>query len=131
MLGLARYLKPWGYGKTSYNKKSVRVHRVVYQEYVGEIPDGMLVLHSCDVRACFNPSHLLLGTNKENTADMFAKGRQHSRKGEDSGMAKLTETKVLAIRADTRTQKAIAADYGVDPSLISFVKTRKIWNHVK
>lgn len=120
-----------GYGQTHADGHHLYVHRVAYVELVGPIPEGMLVLHECDNRSCFNPKHLFLGDNKANTADMFAKRRQHSRKGECSGMAKLTDVKVLSIRADTRTQKEIAAEYGVDQSLVSYVKARKIWNHVK
>lgn len=32
-------------------------------------------MHLCDNRACIEPSHLKLGTQKENIADMFNKGR--------------------------------------------------------
>jgi hypothetical protein len=50
-------------------------HRRAWEEAFGPIPDGMLVLHTCDVRNCVNPEHLFLGTNKENTQDMVTKGR--------------------------------------------------------
>ena len=41
----------------------------------GEIPKGLLVMHKCDTRACCNPDHLQLGTQKDNMADCAAKGR--------------------------------------------------------
>ena len=50
-------------------------HRVAYKLRYGEIPEGMLVLHTCDVRHCVNPDHLFLGTHKDNTQDMIKKGR--------------------------------------------------------
>jgi hypothetical protein len=41
-----------------------------------EIPTGMYVCHKCDNRKCCNPKHLFVGSPKDNTIDMFKKGRQ-------------------------------------------------------
>jgi hypothetical protein len=54
-----------------------QAHRVVWEDVNGPIPDGLFVLHRCDVRGCVNPDHLFLGTAKDNTRDMMAKGRAH------------------------------------------------------
>lgn len=51
-------------------------HRASYEGFVGPIPQGMHVLHKCDVRLCVNPSHLFVGTNKENIDDSVKKGRR-------------------------------------------------------
>jgi hypothetical protein len=64
-----------GYGSFSYNQKRISAHKYSYQSFVGEIPDGMYVCHSCDNKKCVNPQHLWLGTPKDNTQDMIAKGR--------------------------------------------------------
>jgi len=50
-------------------------HRVSYEIYVGPIPDGMCVLHRCDVPACVNPAHLFLGTQRDNALDRERKHR--------------------------------------------------------
>jgi len=50
-------------------------HRLAWEEAKGPIPDGLFVLHRCDVRGCINVDHLFLGTAKDNTHDMMAKGR--------------------------------------------------------
>jgi hypothetical protein len=50
-------------------------HRFAYATLVGPIPDNLCVLHRCDNPPCCNPDHLFLGTNKDNMADMIAKGR--------------------------------------------------------
>jgi hypothetical protein len=48
---------------------------MVWEESNGSIPDGMRVLHRCDVPACVNIDHLFLGTSLDNMQDMTAKGR--------------------------------------------------------
>jgi len=119
-----------GYGFFYSGKRQERAHRVAYQLYVGEIPEGLQVLHRCDVPSCVNPDHHFLGTNADNIADREVKGRGVRLKGESHGCSKLTEDAIKRIRADTRRQRDIAADYGVSQHTIWQVKHRKIWSHV-
>jgi hypothetical protein len=92
------------------------------------VADGMCVCHSCDNRACVNPHHLFLGTQADNLRDMREKGRQS--RGEAHGHAKLTAADVHLIRCDTRTQRAIAADYGVSVATVNHARTGKNWGHI-
>lgn len=64
-----------GYGILRSEGRQVRAHRVAYELFVGPIPDHLEVRHTCDVRLCVNPQHLLLGTHRENMEDMVLRHR--------------------------------------------------------
>jgi len=56
-------------------KQPLYAHRVAWELTYGPIPDGLSVLHRCDVSLCCNPAHLFLGTQTDNMRDAFQKGR--------------------------------------------------------
>ena len=113
-----------GYGKFGVGSRSDgtrkvnRVHRVMWEAAFGPIPDGRNILHECDNPPCANPAHLFLGTRADNSADMGMKGRR---------VSKLIAEQVHAIRADSRLQREIAADYGICRQQVSNIKLGISW----
>lgn len=122
---------PSGYGKIWHEGRLQPAHRVSYKLHIGEIPSGLLVMHTCDNRLCVNPRHLLLGTHRDNTHDMINKGRGNL-KGELNSNNKLTRGFVLEIKdllkCSLFTQKEIAEFYGVSQGAISLIKINKTWS---
>lgn len=121
-----------GYGKIWNNGKLLNAHRVSWQLYIGPIPKGIDVCHSCDTPSCVNPKHLFLGTRKDNMQDCVAKGRyaRNGKKGEDHNMVKLSTQDVINIRNDSRMIKTIAADYHIHRDMVWRIKARRNWTHV-
>jgi hypothetical protein len=111
-----------------------RTSRVAYTLYVEPIPIGLCVLHRCDNPKCVNPQHLWLGTQGDNAADSKAKGRSTHQRGELSGMAKLTTSKVLQIRKlagqPGHSQRSLGRRFGVHHATIWLIVTGKRWGHI-
>lgn len=78
-LGAVGTRKHHGYGKAwdALLKKNVLAHRLAWELMKGQVPDGMLVLHKCDVRCCVNPDHLYIGTYADNVHDVDKRGRRN------------------------------------------------------
>ena len=63
-----------GYGQLMVNGRPKGAHRLSYEWAFGKIPRGLMVCHRCDNKRCVRPSHLFLGTAKDNLHDALAKG---------------------------------------------------------
>lgn len=74
-----------GYGSMKAGGRTILAHRLSWVLTNGAIPEGLCVLHRCDVRLCIRPDHLWIGTKAQNNADMMAKGRQVARVGDSNG----------------------------------------------
>jgi len=104
----------FGYGKVSIPGGGFdRTHRVMYAAYVGAVPEGMCLMHACDVPRCCNPAHLSLGTKAENNADKALK---------DRAQRKLSAADAAAIRGAAGTHKAIASRFGVSRTMVTHIK---------
>jgi hypothetical protein len=120
-----------GYGQVRVNCLLQLAHRRAWEVANGPIPDGLQVLHRCDVRACVRVEHLFLGTNDDNVRDKVEKGRHAF--GRRNGRAKLTPATVRTIRfrlANGEPAKLLSEEFGVHAVTIYAVKTRRAWKHI-
>jgi H2-forming N5,N10-methylenetetrahydromethanopterin dehydrogenase-like enzyme len=103
---------------------------VAWEEAHGPIPEGMVVMHTCDNPPCYEVTHLVLGTMADNVRDSVAKGRYHRAglPGESNGRAKLTAADVVAIRASADPPAVLAPMYGVHPDTIHSVRSGRTWS---
>lgn len=126
--------KPDGrYGHFSFEEKSVKAHRWIYEAINGPIPDGLIVRHKCDNPACVKPTHLVIGTFADNTRDKLDRGRGPDRRGEKHPLARLTEPQVIEIRRLSslgHTQAELAERFGVRRGQIGKIIQRINWRHV-
>lgn len=78
--------------------RSHLAHRESWRRERGPIDGGLLVLHICDQHACVNPTHLYLGTTRENAIDASVRGRLASPRKErcPKGHAKDGDNLVVA-----------------------------------
>lgn len=116
-----------GYGHFCLSGKCWQSHRLSWYIAFNNIPDKIMVLHSCDNRCCVNPDHLSLGTNDDNMKDMVKKGRQGIRVVH----RKLTYEQAEEIRqryeAEGVYQFELAFEYGVCQRTINNIIHRRVW----
>lgn len=129
-----------GYGKVHVDVRCrpETAHRVAYQLFIGPIPDGLFVLHSCDNRRCVSPTHLVLGTHQDNMDDMVRKGRatQTGFPGEANGRAILTAPLVIEARSlaalvgQRPAARKMAGETGVSEITLRQAIRRVTWKHI-
>ncbi len=122
---------PTGYGKIYVHGRGWElVHRLAWERSRGRrVPFGMMVLHQCDVRDCYNPEHLCAGYHGQNMAERDWRGRT-ARGERNGGGGKLTAEAVREIRAAAaggERQRDIARRFGISSALVSLIVSRRYW----
>lgn len=117
-----------GYGRLVISGKYELAHRVAYRLTHDDLPDDVIVRHSCDNPPCCNPDHLRKGDHLANMADRLDRG--HYASGADHPMARLTWAAVLRIRdraATGETATSLAQEFGVSLSAAARVISGQTW----
>lgn len=105
------------------------VHRLVCRAFRGApIAPALLATHRDGNSLNNDESNLRWATCLENEQDKRLHGTVA--RGEKQGASKLTELDVRAIRKDTRSQRRIAADYGITQANVSSIVLKKSWAHI-
>lgn len=130
MLDSTKYAR----GVFSINGKNIKAHRVIYQIFYGDIPEGKFICHTCDNMKCVNPKHLFLGDALSNNKDCYAKGRHPILRGDDDPKSKLRGFQVLEIvelyKSGKYSQTDLAHKYGVSRGAVLSILRGDNWQHL-
>jgi hypothetical protein len=127
-------LNEGGYATVRYNGEQWYIHRLSYHLHKGKVPEGMVVMHTCDNPKCINPDHLGLGSQLDNIVDRNVKGR--NQKGNSHWNSTLTESQVREIKVSLRGYKrgmikALAEQFEVNKATILDIKAERTWKSVQ
>lgn len=139
-LWCGRVDKNTGYGVISSpnSRSSLGAHVASWLLRKGDVPKGLFVLHTCDVRRCVR--HLYVGNHQENMDDMWRRGRANTKNrlfGEEHPNRKLLEKDVREIVACVRKhgrvyglQTHLAKRFGVGMTAVANVLNGWTWCHL-
>jgi len=126
-----------GYGQIKVLKIPRLAHRVAYELWVSQIPEGLVIRHKCDNKPCINPDHLETGTVQDNVRDRDQRGRTANG---NRGKGKLTDSEALDVRLTLakiedriirgKEYERLAEEYGVSKSSIQNIHLGKNYRHV-
>jgi DNA-binding CsgD family transcriptional regulator len=124
-LGARAGSKTHRYGRMGIDGVTCWAHRISWEMANGRPAGSLLVRHRCDNPPCVRPSHLLLGTHRDNSRDCQERDR--------TGGLKIASAEVVNVQrrsAAGETTYAIAADYGVTQGVISKIALGRSHMHV-
>ncbi len=111
-----------GYGTLSQNGKLRNAAAVAYELFKGKIPNGHQIRHTCDVKPCINPDHLITGTSHDNQMDSVERGLHRTIHGEKHPNSKLRNWQALEIRSSPIGCTTLSKIYGVSEHTIRQIR---------
>lgn len=111
-------------GDTRAGPVMVLAHRWAYEHFVGPIPKGLYVLHTCDNPSCVEPAHLRVGTQADNVRDCSSKGRRNQSR--DLKLNPVLRDAIASMYAEgKKSQESIGALFGVSQATVSYIIRRR------
>ncbi len=114
--------------------KQYKAHRYSYILHKWDIPEWLLVCHTCDNRKCINPDHLFLWTQMDNMQDMKVKWRFADTKWDKNWRCRLTKDVILEVRRianeGTLSRKEIWEMFWITDKYVSKIKSKVVWKHI-
>lgn len=114
------------YGYFKLDGRVVKAHRVAYELHYGvKLTSTQLLLHACDNPSCVRPTHLSLGSPRQNAREMIVRGRRP---------LKLDPDKVRIIRGRLAVgfkARELAEEFGVHVSAIYKISCGASWSYVE
>jgi hypothetical protein len=109
---------------------TVSVHTLVARAFIPNPNNLREVNHKDADKTNNSDTNLEWVSRRQNMRHAFDNGLCVPATGERHARSKLTEADVLAIRADSRPLKALAAAFNTHVSNVSLIKRRRTWAHV-
>ena len=109
------------------------VHRIVYESFVGRIPDGMQINHIDGNKQNNHISNLEVCTPQENVAHAYMLGLARGGEGESNSMSKVKERQVLQMYDLFElgySNKAVGEMFGLHDRYVSLIRHGKRWKYL-
>lgn len=109
------------------------IHRIMYIAYHGSVPDGLVVMHTCNEKLCVAEAHLIAGTQQQNSLDALEDGLCNPPYGEQHWHSVLDEDVVRYVRGqanDGRKARSLSNELSIARQTIQDVIVGKTWKHV-
>lgn len=114
-------------------QKSIRIHQLVAQAFIGPYPSGKQVNHIDGDKRNNKVTNLEYVTAKENIAHSIRTGlRKNFRKGESNPQARFTEQQVREVLSleGSMAQRAIALRVGIPFKQVNNILRGRTWRHI-